>query len=74
MIDLIQKESDNNVKLIVLDRVDVLQSKHEHTLDALVLDILAVLSRLVSNLHAFIVAETLAAQTWKFAERHLTLP
>ncbi|KAF8488690.1 putative coatomer complex beta chain [Gautieria morchelliformis] len=44
LIDLIQKESDNNVKLIVLDRVDVLQSKHEHVLDGLVLDILAVLS------------------------------
>jgi len=45
MIDLIQKESDNNVKLIVLDRVDVLQGKHEHVLDSLVLDILGVLSR-----------------------------
>ena len=45
MIELIQKESDNNVKFIVLDRVDVLQSKHEHVLDSLVLDILGVLSR-----------------------------
>ncbi|GJJ13133.1 hypothetical protein Clacol_007383 [Clathrus columnatus] len=44
LIELIQKESDNNVKLIVLDRVDMLQQKHEHILDGLVLDILEVLS------------------------------
>ena len=43
-IDLIIKESDNNVKLIVLDRVDVLRSKHEHVLNDLVMDILRVLS------------------------------
>lgn len=45
LIELIQKESDNNVKLIVLDRVDALQQKHAHILDGLVLDILEVLSR-----------------------------
>lgn len=43
-IDLITKESDNNVKLIVLDRVETLKSKHEHVLDDLVMDILRVLS------------------------------
>jgi len=43
--ELIVKESDNNVKLIVLDRFDNLQSKHEHILDAMVMDILKVLTR-----------------------------
>ena len=42
-IELIVKESDNNVKLIVLDRVDMLRSKHEHVLDDLVMDVLRVL-------------------------------
>ena len=39
------KESDNNVKLIVLDRFDALRSRHEHVLDGMVMDILKVLSR-----------------------------
>jgi coatomer subunit beta len=43
-IDLIIKESDNNVKLIVLDRVETLKNKHEHVLDDLAMDILRVLS------------------------------
>lgn len=43
-IDLIVKESDNNVKLIVLDRLDALRSKHEHVIDSLVMDLLRVLS------------------------------
>ena len=38
------KESDNNVKLIVLDRLETLRQKHEHVLDSLVMDILRVLS------------------------------
>lgn len=42
--ELIIKESDNNVKLIVLDRFDVLRSKHEHVLDSMVMDILKVLT------------------------------
>ncbi|CAG8532070.1 11588_t:CDS:10 [Diversispora eburnea] len=46
-IDLIIKESDNNIKLIVLDRLDELREKHESTLDELVLDILRVLNRQV---------------------------
>ena len=44
-IELIIKESDNNVKLIVLDRLDELREKHDQTLDDLVLDILRVLNR-----------------------------
>lgn len=38
------KESDNNVKLIVLDRLEALRQRHEHVLDPLVMDILRVLS------------------------------
>ncbi|ODQ56039.1 Coatomer, beta subunit [Saitoella complicata NRRL Y-17804] len=43
-IELVVKESDNNVKLIVLDRIDNLRRKHERTLDDLVMDVLRVLS------------------------------
>ncbi|ORX45515.1 Coatomer, beta subunit [Hesseltinella vesiculosa] len=43
-IELVVKESDNNVKLIVLDRLRDLHSKHEHVLDGLVMDVLQVLS------------------------------
>ncbi|BEI80652.1 hypothetical protein CcaverHIS002_0111810 [Cutaneotrichosporon cavernicola] len=42
--ELIVKEADNNVKLIVLDRFDALRSKHEHVLDSMVMDILKVLN------------------------------
>ncbi|TXT13330.1 hypothetical protein VHUM_00697 [Vanrija humicola] len=42
--ELIVKEADNNVKLIVLDRFDTLRSKHEHVLDSMAMDILKVLS------------------------------
>lgn len=48
-ITLVIKESDNNVKLIVLDRLDVLRSKHGHILDGLIMDVLQVLSRLVTS-------------------------
>lgn len=44
-IELIVKESDNNVKLIVLDRLEEIRSKHEGVLEDLVMDILQVLSR-----------------------------
>ncbi|KZT56128.1 putative coatomer complex beta chain [Calocera cornea HHB12733] len=44
LIELSVKESDNNVKLIVLDRLDSLRAKHEHVLDSLVMDILRVLT------------------------------
>ncbi|KAK9459645.1 adaptin N terminal region-domain-containing protein [Lipomyces oligophaga] len=43
-IDLSIKESDNNVKLIVLERVDQLRKRHEGVLDDLVMEILRVLS------------------------------
>ncbi|KAG6901575.1 hypothetical protein C0995_010343 [Termitomyces sp. Mi166 len=43
-INLVIKESDNNVKLIVLDRLESLRSKHGHILDTLVEDILQILS------------------------------
>jgi coatomer subunit beta len=43
-IQLVIKESDNNVKLIVLDRLDTLRSKHGHVLDGLIMDVLQVLS------------------------------
>ena len=44
-VNLVIKESDNNVKLIVLDRLDTLRSKHGHILDGLIMDVLQVLSR-----------------------------
>ncbi|KAH9082282.1 coatomer beta subunit [Lactarius deliciosus] len=43
-IKLVSKESDNNVKLIVLDRLDALRSKHGHVFDNLIMDVLQVLS------------------------------
>ncbi|KAL0563246.1 coatomer subunit beta, partial [Marasmius crinis-equi] len=43
-IQLVLKESDNNVKLIVLDRLDGLRSKHGHVIDGLIMDILQILS------------------------------
>lgn len=48
-INLAFKESDNNVKLIVLDRLDVLHSKHGHVLDGLIMDIVQILSRSVTS-------------------------
>ena len=44
LVELVQKESDNNVKIIVLDRIDTLRAKHEHVLDNLAMDILRVLT------------------------------
>ncbi|KAJ3108429.1 coatomer subunit beta [Phlyctochytrium planicorne] len=44
-IELILKESDNNIKLIVLDRIDEIREKHDRVLDDLVMDILRVLAR-----------------------------
>lgn len=49
LINIVVKESDNNVKLIVLDRLDVLRSKHGHVLDGLIMDVLQVLSRYQIN-------------------------
>ncbi|KAI0005525.1 coatomer beta subunit [Russula compacta] len=44
LINLVLKESDNNVKLIVLDRLDALRSKHGQVFDNLITDVLQVLS------------------------------
>ena len=43
-IELSIKEADNNVKLIVLDRVDQLRKRNEGVLDDLIMEILRVLS------------------------------
>lgn len=43
-IELSIKEADNNVKLIVLDRVDQLRKRNEGVLDDLTMDILRVLT------------------------------
>lgn len=43
-VTLVLKESDNNVKLIVLDRLDQLRSRHGRILDTLIMDVLQVLS------------------------------
>ncbi|KAK2462886.1 hypothetical protein APHAL10511_005084 [Amanita phalloides] len=44
LVNLVIKESDNNVKLIVLDRIETLRSKHGQVLDGLIMDVLQVLS------------------------------
>ena len=43
-VELSIKEADNNVKLIVLDRVDQLRKRNEGVLDDLIMEILRVLS------------------------------
>ncbi|KAF9235057.1 adaptin N terminal region-domain-containing protein [Melanogaster broomeanus] len=43
-VNLVIKESDNNVKLIVLDKLDGLRARHGHILDGLIMDVLQVLS------------------------------
>jgi coatomer subunit beta len=43
-IDLALKDSDNNVKLIVLERFDELRKKHDHTLDDQVMHLLRIVS------------------------------
>jgi coatomer subunit beta len=43
-VELAIKEPDNNVKLIVLERVDQLRQKHEGVLDDLTMEVLRVLS------------------------------
>lgn len=53
-IKLVLKESDNNVKLIVLDRLDTLRSKHGHAFDNIIMDVLQVLSRYLYTAAFFI--------------------
>lgn len=43
-INLAMKEADNNIKLIVLDKLSQLRQKHERVLNDLVMDVLRVLS------------------------------
>lgn len=59
LVELIVKEADNNVKLIVLDRFDTLREKHPHVLDNLTMDILKVLSRCVRRVLAGMSADPL---------------
>ena len=47
-IELSIKVSDNNVRLIVLDKVDQLRKKNDGVLDDLVMEILRVLSRYIN--------------------------
>ncbi|KAJ3110439.1 coatomer subunit beta [Phlyctochytrium bullatum] len=44
LIELIIKESDNNIKLIVLDRVNEIYEKHDRVIEDCVMDILRVLA------------------------------
>jgi len=44
-IELAIKESDNNIKLIVLEKVDELHEQHQGVLEDLVMEVLRVLSR-----------------------------
>jgi coatomer subunit beta len=68
-ISLAIKESDNNVKLIVLDRLDNLRAKHGPVLESLILDILQVLSRSVLKLNDLAFAHIVIALILRFAER-----
>ncbi|KAJ3485247.1 hypothetical protein NLI96_g5074 [Meripilus lineatus] len=43
-ISLVSKESDNNAKVIVLDRLDSLRARHNHVLDGMIMDILQLIS------------------------------
>ncbi|KAF8594736.1 putative coatomer complex beta chain [Ceratobasidium sp. AG-I] len=43
LIELASTSSDNNIKLIVLDRLEALHIRHPHVLDSLVMDLLRVL-------------------------------
>lgn len=53
-IELIVKESDNNVKIIVLNRVNEIRLTHPGVLDDLILDILRVLSRFVHEIRSLL--------------------
>ncbi|KAK7686605.1 hypothetical protein QCA50_010205 [Cerrena zonata] len=43
-INLVSRESDNNAKIIVLDRLDTLRQRHGHVLDPMIMDILQLIS------------------------------
>ena len=64
------RESDNNAKLIVLDRLDALRQRHGHVLDPLIMDILQVLSRYaICALYACIQTKPCIVRIWRSAER-----
>jgi vesicle coat complex subunit len=73
-IKLVVKESDNNVKLIVLDRLDTLRSKHGHVFDNLIMDVLQVLSRYFRVLTFSFGSSHITAPTSKYVERLRTSP
>lgn len=66
-IELAIKESDNNVKLIVLDKVSELHQEHEGVLEDLVMELLRVLSRyhLFKSLLTKVPTLTSAIRHWK---------
>jgi len=69
-IELAIKESDNNVKLIVLDKVNELHEAHEGVLEDLVMEILRVLS---SYRYCLCSLADLLVQTSMFVIRHWRL-
>ncbi|KAF7294718.1 Coatomer protein [Mycena indigotica] len=44
LINLVIRESDNNVKIIVLDRLETLRTRQGHIIDGLIMDVLQILS------------------------------
>lgn len=83
-IELVVKESDNNVKLIVLDRLIAMKESpsHERVLQDLVMDILRVLGEIshqsiqqftskssILNNQLFLSNSKQARQLWKFAQK-----
>jgi hypothetical protein len=58
LIELAIKESDNNVKLMVLDKVSELHELHEGVLEELVMELLRVLSRYPSAFSMLTVVRT----------------
>lgn len=69
-VNLVIKESDNNVKLIVLDRLDTLRSKHGHILDSLIMDVLQVLSRYAYYFDVVNISHRcIIVPTWRFVEK-----
>jgi vesicle coat complex subunit len=73
-INLVLKESDNNVKLIVLDRLDALRSKHGSVFDNLIMDVLQVLSRYSYTLGFPFVNSHITAPTSKYGGKLPALP
>jgi septum formation topological specificity factor MinE len=62
------------VKLIVLDRLDALRSKHGHVLDNLIMDVLQVLSRYIPISAFTFTGSHHTVPILKYAERLLASP